>query len=507
MRFSVFFSLSLCFSFIHSSETPKETTPTAATLPGDELCETTHEITIKGKTVPYKATIGSLLVKDPKSDATGNIFFTSYTKISPDRQENRPVTFCFNGGPGSSSVWLHMEFAGPKRVYLPSPLTPPMPPYKVVENEFSLLDITDLVFIDPISTGFSRAVPPEDEKKFYDSKTDIVSISKFVSSYLTRFKRWDSAKFLMGESYGTMRAAGLANYLHEEELINLNGIILISSVLNYGSLKSDMGNDLPYFVSLPTYTASAWYHKKLNPELMDNFEKAIETAKNFVRNEYVPALFKGDLLPKAEKEKLAAKMATLTGLSFDYILKSDLRVDIVRFAKQLLSGENKEIGRFDSQVTGSSLDNVTDCLTYDPSMESTAGAFTAAFNGYIERDLGWKKDTTYTILSDAICFWSFEPRNQYLNYSEELRNVMTKNPYLHVFVASGYFDLATPFFGTEYTFDHLNLSPSVKNHVTMENYPGGHMMYTDIANLKKLKDDTALFYEKSLTPPAAEIKR
>ncbi|MBS0627218.1 MAG: peptidase S10, partial [Verrucomicrobia bacterium] len=258
MRFS---PLILCFFIITHNNWADEKTPTQDSSPSsclntEELCETNHEILINNQPVSYKAAVGSITLKDTKCQPTANIFFTSYTKTSSTPSQDRPITFCFNGGPGSSSVWLHLGLAGPKRVYIQEDGKLPAPPYGLVDNEFSLLDLTDLVFIDPVSTGFSQAIPADSAKKFYTTKEDIASIGQFIRSYLTRFNRWSSAKFIMGESYGTMRGAGLTDYLHEEEFIDINGLILVSSVLDYQSLSTNPGNDLPYLLYLPSYTAA-----------------------------------------------------------------------------------------------------------------------------------------------------------------------------------------------------------------------------------------------------------
>lgn len=462
----------------------------------EEFSETTHQIVINGKPVDYKAIAGNLLLKDEKCESKASIFFISYTKEGTANLGERPVTFCFNGGPGSSSVWLHMGVFGPKRVFL-NENGDALPPYHLVDNEYSILDVTDLVFIDPVSTGFSRAIPPDDAKNYHGVEEDIKSISEFIRIYLTRYKRWDSPKFIAGESYGTTRAAGLAGYLHDHLFIYTNGIVLVSSVLNFQSIDFSAGNDLSYLLFLPTYTATAWYHKKLSPDLQADFLKTMQASRDFVNNEYATALFKGDLLPPAEKKRTVEKLSRFTGLSQEYIDRSNLRIEMHRFAKELLRDERRTVGRFDSRYKGIDADAVGERTEYDPSAEAIFGAFTSTFNHYVTNELKWTKENDYKILTN-VRPWNYGADNQYLNVSETLRSVMTKNTYLRVFVGNGYYDLATPLFGTEYTFNHLGLDPTLLSHVTMKNYEGGHMMYTYRPSLIKLKEDLAAFYDQTL---------
>ena len=468
----------------------------------EEFSETTHQITINGKVINYKAIAGTLLLKNEKCEPKASIFFISYTKEGEENPRERPITFCFNGGPGSSSVWLHLGVLGPKRVHM-NENGDALAPYHLVENEFSLLDTTDLVFIDPVSTGFSRAIPPEEAKNFHGVEEDAKSIAEFIRLYLTRYNHWESPKFLIGESYGTTRAAALAGHLHDDCFIYTNGIVLISSVLNFQSIDYVAGNDLPLLLFFPSYTATAWYHKKLSPELQANLANALQESRNFVINEYSLALFKGDLLSPEEKKRIAGQMARLTGLSLQYIEQSNLRVEEMHFAKELLRDQKRTVGRFDSRFKGIDSKLVGEKIEYDPSAEVVFGAFTSTFNHYVSSELNWKKDEHYKILTN-VQPWKYGVENQYLNVAETLREVMTKNSSLRVFVANGYYDLATPFFATEYTFNHLGLDPTLMPHVTMKNYEGGHMMYTYRPALIKLKDDLAAFYSNTLTQQQEE---
>lgn len=470
----------------------------------EEFSETKHQAVINGKTVAYRAVAGNLILRDENCKPEASMFYISYIKEGTGVESDRPITFCFNGGPGSSSVWLLLGVLGPKRVHLLES-GEALPPYRLVDNDFSLLDSTDLVFIDPVSTGFSRAIPRDNAKKFHGVEEDIKSIAEFIHLYLTRNGRWDSPKFLVGESYGATRAAALASHLHDKYYLYVNGLALISSVLNFQTIDFDAGNDLSYLLILPSYTAAAWYHKKLSPDLQADFQEALRASREFAANDYTLALFKGDLLSAPEKRRIVAQLARFTGLSPDYIDRSNLRVDVLRFAKELLRGEKRTVGRFDSRYKGIDSDAVGERLEYDPSMDAIFGAFTATLNSYFRTDLKWNKDAQYKILTN-VQPWDYGTANHYLNVAENLRSVMTKNQYMRVFVASGYYDLALPFFATEYTMNHLGLDATLRGHVTMKNYDAGHMMYTYYPSLVKLKSDLADFYEQTLKNQLLEEK-
>ncbi|WP_079989361.1 S10 family peptidase [Candidatus Protochlamydia phocaeensis] len=468
-----------------------------ACIDQEEFSETRHEVTINGQPIAYKAVAGNMILRDDNCKSKASLFFISYTKEGTEDMRQRPITFCFNGGPGSSSVWLHLGVFGPRRVFL-TENGDALPPYHLVDNEFSILDQTDLVFIDPVSTGFSRAIPPEEAKRFHGVEEDIKSVAEFIRLYITRFNRWESPKFIAGESYGTTRAAGLAGYLHDEYYMYVNGVILVSSVLNFQSIDFSAGNDLSYLLFLPSYTAAAWYHKKLPEDLQQaSLTEVLQAARDFVNNEYVLALFKGDLLSPQQRADVTRKLARFTGLSSDYIEKSNLRIDILRYAKELLRNRKRTIGRFDSRFMGIDADAVGERFEYDPSADAIFGAFTATFNNYVHTELKWKNDNHYKILT-SVQPWDYGISNQYLNVADTLRGVMTKNPYMTVFVANGYYDLATPFFATEYTFNHLGLDPSLLDHIDMQYYDAGHMMYIHRPSLIKLKKDLASYYQDTL---------
>lgn len=482
-------------------------------VPKEVLSSTSHEVRIGGKVVRYTATAGNYLIKEEDGTPKANLFFVSYTKDGQGKDGEsdpgkRPVLFSFNGGPGSSSIWLHLGLFGPRRVPMTDEGFALPPPYRLVDNEHSLLDLADLVFIDPVTTGFSRAVPGEDDKQFHGVEQDVEVVGKLIRLWTTRNQRWASPKLLAGESYGTTRAAALVHHLQERHGMYFNGVILISSILNFQTARFDVGNDLPYVLFLPTYTATAWYHGKLAPELQRDLAATLAEVRKFAATDYTLALMQGKDLPPGERQAIAARLARYTGLSEEYVMQTDLRIEIFRFIKELLRGERRTAGRLDSRFTGSDLDAVGERSEYDPSMEAIRGPYGGALNDYVRRELGYETDLPYEILTDRVRPWKWgDEGNQYVNVAERLRQAMTRNPALRVFVANGYFDLATPFFATEYTFAHLGLDPSLEDHVTLRYYEAGHMMYIHKPSLEKLRGDLAEFVAKTLTPEVAEARK
>jgi carboxypeptidase C (cathepsin A) len=463
-------------------------------MPKERAVTTQHALIINGQEIKYQATAGTLLLKGDDDKNKGSVFYVAYTKDGITDNSKRPITFCFNGGPGSSSVWLHMGTFGPRRVLFDENGYA-NPPYGLVDNEYSLLDVSDLVFIDPVSTGYSRAVLGEDAKQFHGVDEDVKSIANFIRLYITRNARWDSPKYLAGESYGTTRAAFLAGYLHENQYIYCNGIVLISSILNFQTLNDQQnGNDLPYALFLPTYTKVAAFYKKLAPELLKNMDKTLDEVQQFALKDYTYALMQGDALDTKSRDDIISKLSAYTGLSIDYIAQENLRISSLHFAKELLRAEGKTVGRFDGRYRGIDANGCGETFEYDPSLDAIIGAFTATFNDYIRRELKWDSDEEYKILT-SVSPWNYnKATNQYLNVGENLREVMTRNPSLKVFVGSGYYDLATPYFATDYTFNHLNLNKSLKSHITKKYYDGGHMMYVQKNSLTKLAEDLRAFY-------------
>jgi carboxypeptidase C (cathepsin A) len=488
-----------------AAEKPKE--EKKPPTPEEKVVQTKHSVKIGGQEIKYTATAGTILLKLEDGTPKASVFYVAYTKDDVSDAAKRPVTFTFNGGPGSASIWLHLGAFGPRRVEMGDAGALLPPPYKLVDNEYSLLDVTDLVFIDPVSTGYSRAVPGEAPKQFHGIQEDVESVGDFIRLYATRNKRWTSPKFLAGESYGTTRAAGLSGYLQQRYGMYLNGIILISSILNFQTAEFDTGNDLPYILYLPTYTAIAWYHKKLPADLQGDLQRAIQESRNFAAHEYADALMGGDSLAVSKRAEIAQKLAHFTGLSAEYIERSNLRIEIQRFDKELLREQRRTVGRLDGRFTGIDEDAAGARPDYDPSLAAIVGPYTATFHDYVRGDLKFESDLFYEYLTGRVRPWSYEPyENRYVNVAETLRSAMTQNPFLRVFVGKGYYDLATPFFAAEYTFDHLSLDESLRGHLSKGYYEAGHMMYVHQPSLAKLKQDLAQFVQTSITTQRGAAK-
>jgi carboxypeptidase C (cathepsin A) len=467
-------------------------TVSPATAPAEEkLASTSHSVRIDGAAVQYTATAGTLVLKDAKGKQTAGMFFVAYVREGTQDLHSRPITFCYNGGPGAATIWLHMGSFGPRRVQMAEEGFQPAPPFELVENESSLLDVTDLVFVDAVSTGFSRAI--DDPKPFHGVRGDLQAFGDFIRMYLTRFNRWSSPKYLLGESYGTMRSAGLSGELQARHGIELNGIVLISSVIDFQTLSAAPGNDLPYSTFLPTFTATAWYHKRLPPDLQGDLKKAVDESRRFAFGEYVQALVRGNLLSEVERKTVAQKVARLSGLSAEFVLRSNLRVSAARFRKELLRDRRLMVGRLDGRFTGLDADAAGESQEFDPSNTALQGAYTALFSDYVRRQLKWESDLRYET-SGNVRPWSYDEfENRYLNLSDTLRQSMARNPFLRVLVCNGYYDMATPFGGTEYTFAHLGFDPTYRERVALTYYEAGHMMYIRPSALKQVKQDIARF--------------
>jgi carboxypeptidase C (cathepsin A) len=454
-------------------------------------------VTVAGKKIDYTAYTGYLDLKNDTGKLIAKVFFVYYKKDGEDAAK-RPITFTFNGGPGSSSVWLHMGAIGPKRVLLKDDGTAPNPPYQVINNEYTWLDRSDLVFIDPVSTGFSRPAPGESAKQFHGYNEDIQSVGGFIRDFLSRYERWGSPKFLSGESYGTTRAAGLSKYLQDRHRIYINGIFLISAILNFGNNDYYPGNDMPRALYLPSYTAAAWYHKKLNPALQSDLRKALRESETFALGEYASALIKGGWLSDADKDKIAEKMSYYTGLSKDYCLSANLRVEENRFWKELRRKDGLTIGRLDARFTGRDMDDAGENISFDPSFANIDGPFTSALNDYFQRELNFKEEKGYNIFGD-VRPWNYNNvQNQFLNVAESLRDAMAKNPALKVYVGCGYYDFATPYFTAMYDIEHMMLRPEQRKNVKIYTYEAGHMYYIHKPSMVQFKKDVDEFYDFSL---------
>ena len=486
---------------------------------------TEHAVTLaEGKTLSYKAIAGYLLLRDTKEEARageGNekdtskqnigsqmepakgkpkadIFFVAYILNGVADVATRPVTFAFNGGPGSASVWLHMGGLGPRRVQLSDRGETLPTPVKFVDNESTWLDKTDLVFIDPVSTGYSRPVPGEDAKQFHGYKQDIANVGDFIRLWTTQYERWSSPKIIAGESYGTTRAAGLSDYLQSRYGLYVNGIVLISSALNFQAIDFAPGNDVPYPLYLPSYTATAWYHKKLSSDLLNlPLREVLNQAESFAASDYLLALSRGDALAEPDQDRIASQLAKFTGLSANYLKQLDLRESDDRFVNDLLKDESRSIGRLDSRFTGIRLNPATDHQDFDPSVEAVNGPFNSAFNDYVRRDLRFETDLPYETIAE-VNPWTLA-ENKYLDVASNLKEAMSRNRYLKVWVCCGYFDLATPYFAAQNVMHAMNLDPVIRNNIDLTFYESGHMVYIDRASREKFKGDFDTFLGRTLT--------
>jgi carboxypeptidase C (cathepsin A) len=471
-------------------------------IPPEKTSVTHHDITLGGKVIHYTATAGTLLIRDEEEKPYGSIFYVAYTQDGVD-SKNRPVTFLYNGGPGAATLWLHMGSVGPVRVVTSSPAATGAAPYQVVQNQYSLLDKTDLVFIDAPLTGYSRAVGKSTNKDFAGVDQDLKAFEKFIARYITVNQRWNSPKFLFGESYGTTRSAGLSSVLQENG-ISLNGIVLLSSILNYG--REVPGIDMQYIGNLPSYAAIAWYHNKLQNKPAD-LSAFLNEVRAFTRGDYSEALAEGDQLSAAKEDVIAAKISQYTGLSVQYVKEAKLRISPTRFRKELMRGEGDILGRYDARFEGTDVDDAGEYPGYDPSDTGITGAFVAAENDYLSHELKYETTDTYRPSGNTIGEWDWKHRGagggrggqQAMPYvAGDLGDTIRKNPKLQVLSANGYFDLATPFFSTEYDLSHMMLTPDLAKNVHFTYYPSGHMVYLNVDALKDFKSDLDNFYSSVL---------
>lgn len=458
---------------------------------------TRHEVAVGERTLAYTATTGMMPLRDAKGEIEAQIFFMAYTLDGPEGGPDRPLTFAFNGGPGSASIWLHMGALGPKRVALNDDGTMPPPPFRLVDNQETWLAETDLVFIDPVGTGFSRAATDELGEKFWNYQGDIESVGEFIRLYLTRNGRWTSPLFLAGESYGTIRASGLAGHLVDKGIV-FSGVLLVSALLSYMTVASGNygGLDVPYSVFLPSFTATAWYHKQLPDDLQSrDLRDVLAEVEEWALSGYLAALAKGDELPDHERREVTARLARYTGLSEDYVDGSRLRIHIHRFCKELLRSRRLTVGRLDSRFTGIDELAVTERSDFDPSMTSPTAPFTATFNDYVRNTLGYETDTEYETLSFKVFekWQDKEAGRGFLETTGALRKAFARNPYMRVLVNYGYYDLATPYFAIRYNISHMGLEPDWRANVHFAGYESGHMMYLDRPSREQFWDDVSAF--------------
>jgi carboxypeptidase C (cathepsin A) len=474
----------------------KEPVRPAGTIPDakEKPILTMNTVTIAGQRITYVAETGMLPLLKPDGTLRASIFYVAYTKQGETSMEQRPVTFCFNGGPGSSSVWLHLGALGPRRAKLSEPGAARPGPLGLVDNEFSILHVTDLVFIDPVATGFSRSAADAKAEQFFGKTSDIESVGEFIRLWTTRHQRWLSPKYVCGESYGVFRAAGLAHELHTRYAMSLSGLIFVSGLLDYAALSGDLGCQ----VSLPALTATAHFHKKLPPDLQADLPKALAEAREFMRTKYAVALFQGASLTADERGAVVTKLSRLTGLPPRVIEENNLRVRNTTFRKELLKDQRLILGRYDARITGRDPSASSDYSYsgFDPSLSNIDGAFSAAMNAYVRSELKFEDDLPYDILLRAgDRMWSFEPREGFPSVTQEFASEMKESPHLRVLVLSGRCDLACPVDGIRYSIDHLNLDPAYRGHITYAEYESGHMMYTNPPDLRKMQKDLAQFLQ------------
>ena len=460
------------------------------------LITTRHTLALGDKELAYTASVGMMPLKDEKGEIQAQIFHTAYTLDSAD-SSTRPLIFVFNGGPGSASIWLHMGALGPKRVDMGVEGFLPPPPYKLIDNAHTWLDLGDLVFIDPVGTGYSRAADPENNKKYWGLKADLEAVGEFIRLYLSRSKRWTSPLYLAGESYGTTRAAGLAGHLIDRG-IAFNGIALISTVMNFQTIRFTKANDLPYTLYVPSYCASAHYHGKLDGDMKSReLRPLLHEVADWAEGEYAVALAKGDRLPEEERQAVAERLSRYTGLSKRFILGADLRINIMSFCKELLRDQKRAVGRLDSRFVGIMASAEGQIFDFDPSMNAITAPYNAVFNQYVREELGYESDANYEILSFKVNEnWQYEG-GEFPDTSEGLRAAFARNPYMRVLVSQGYYDLATPFQAAYYSLAHMGLDAELRDNITIAEYEAGHMMYLHEASLAKLKADAADLIESS----------
>lgn len=495
---SLLLTLSLLSIPAHAEEPPKEKPP----VPEAKVSVTEHSIKINGKKLSYTATAGTMLMENDKQDPIALFGYTAYVKDDENRR-TRPILFAYNGGPGSASLWLHMGILGPKRAVVKDVEIANNGPYGYVVNEFTILDKADIVMIDPVGTGFSRPVGEAKGEDFWGTDQDINSVSSFIKQYITENNRWQSPKFILGESYGGMRTAGVAHKL-TDHMISLNGIMLVSPFLQFVTGFDFGENDLPHMLFLPTFAATAWYHDAI-PNKPATLEAHLKAAETFAVEEYAPALLKGARLADGEKQAIAAKLEALTGLEAEYWIDADLRVRHQAFSKAVLKENRETVGRIDSRFKGDSLVPHSESMSYDPMTTAVGPPMLAAFMDYYRTELKAEQDADYHVFGEVFGAWDWghvQPglgfKMPFPDVTIDLAYAMMQNPKMKVLFQAGYYDLATPHFTTQYMIDHLKIPPALRSNISTEYYEAGHMMYIHEPSMAKFKEDLATFIDESL---------
>jgi carboxypeptidase C (cathepsin A) len=505
----------------HKTDDKPEAMPDAKLLqPQSSTSE--GSVSVEGKRIDYKAVAGTLVLHgkgDKEDEPQVSMFYVAYFKNGVDASK-RPITFIYNGGPGSATVWLHMGAFGPKRVVTADDSHTPAAPYQLINNDYSLLDASDVVFIDAPGAGFSRLIADdtdhdkraeqmkERKKAIYGVDGDGHAFARFITRFMSKYGRWNSPKYLFGESYGTTRSAVVANILENEDSVDLNGVILLSQILNFDTSidgpEFNPGIDLPYVLGLPTYAATAFYHHKL-PQQPAALKPFLKEVQQYALGDYASALLQGDQLDPARKHAVAQKLHQYTGLPVAYLLKADLRVSGGMFEHELQAGNDVTTGRLDTRFSGPSIDPMGKSSAYDPQSSAISSAYVAAFNDYVRRDLKFGQNQRYRLFAD-VDHWDFshkapgtqgEALQSSTNVMTDLAMAMKTNPNLKVFVNGGYYDLATPYFAADYEDHHLPIPASLQKNISFQWYPSGHMVYAHEPSLKALHDNVARFIRQT----------
>ncbi len=458
----------------------------AEEAPEEKRVRTEHAIQVDGKSLEYTAEAGTLFLLNEKEEPEAEIFYIYYKKKG---DEKRPISFFFNGGPGTAATFLHLGGFGPRKVKLGAE-GEPLYPCCFEDNPYTLLNVSDLVFVDPVSTGLSRTVEKGDVKKFLSVDGDIESCGEFIYRFVTREKRWGSPKYLVGESYGSLRVSGLSSYLFDEYLMKINGAILISSIIDFLPIDFKIGNDVPYMTFLPTYSAISWYQGKLSKKQFPTVESAAQAAKSYAFGPYAELLLKGNRISTEEKQAAAKKLSTLTGLDESFILRNRLRITSDAFQKELLRKEEKVVSRIDGRFTGWDMKPQSNSVFFDPNLTDISVFLTQAMNEWLSEELSWKSEREYRLFSHEK--WDYcKAKNCYVNMSKDLVGLMSEDPDFRLYIAAGIYDLATPFAASLYSFDHLPIAEPLQKNITFKLFPAGHVIF--LSDLKQMSTDLRQF--------------